>query len=151
MDLLNTIEYFFTDIFESQKDLDLKVYVEASPRNIFKKKDYEGNIREYKRLKDLALRIDTESIETDENDCELMELFCMFEETLALYNLYTDRGIAVQDFLRRKAAGEKPANSEYKEATSRQKSAAASFSRSYNDLSVAYADYVQHRSEEAQP
>ncbi len=151
MDLLNTIEYFFTDIFESQKDLDLKVYVEASPRNIFKKKDYEGNIREYKRLKDLALRIDTESIETDENDCELMELFCMFEETLALYNLYTDRGIAVQDFLRRKAAGEKPANSEYKEATSRQKSAAASFSRSYNDLSAAYADYVQHRSEEAQP
>ena len=38
MDLLNTMEYFFTDIFESQKDLDLKVYVEASPKNIFKKK-----------------------------------------------------------------------------------------------------------------
>lgn len=148
MDLVNAIEYFFTDIFEGQKDLDLKVYVEASPKNIFKKKDYEGNIREYKRLKDLALRIDTESIETDENDYELMELFCIFEETLALYNLYTDRGIAVQDFLRRKAAGEKPANSEYKEATSRQKSAAAAFSRSYNDLSVAYADYMQRRSEE---
>ena len=38
MDLLNTMEYFFTDIFESQKDLDLKVYVEASPKNIFKKR-----------------------------------------------------------------------------------------------------------------
>ena len=119
------------------------------PKTYSKKKDYEGNIREYKRLKDLALRIDTESIETDEDDYELMELFCIFEETLALYNLYTDRGIAVQDFLRRKAAGEKPANSEYKEATSKQKSAAAAFSRSYNDLSAAYADYVQRRSEEA--
>lgn len=149
MDLLNTMEYFFTDIFESQKDLDLKVYVEASPKNIFKKKDYEGNIKEYKRLKNLALQIDTEAIEVDQNDYELMELFCMFDEMLALYNLYTDRGIAVQDFLRRKAAGEKPANSEYKDVTTKQKSTAAAFSRSYNDLSVAYADYIQRRSEEA--
>ena len=149
MDLLNSMEYFFTDIFEGQKDLDLKVYVEASPKNIFKKKDYEGNIKEYKRLKNLALQIDTDSFEIDENDYELMELSCMFDEMLALYNLYTDRGIAVQDFLRRKAAGEKPANSEYKEATSKQKSTAAAFSRSYNDLSVAYSDYMQRRSEEA--
>lgn len=149
MDLLNAMEYFFTDIFEGQKDLDRKVYVEASPKNIFKKKDYEGNIKEYKRLKNLALQIDTESFEIDESDYELMELSCMFDEMLALYNLYTDRGIAVQDFLRRKAAGEKPANSEYKEATSKQKSTAAAFSRSYNDLSVAYADYMQRRSEEA--
>ncbi len=149
MNLINAIEYFFTDIFESQKELDLKVYVEASPKNIFKKKDYEGNIKEYKRLKDLALQIDTDSIEADEDDYELMELFCIFEETLALYNMYTDRGIAVQDFLRRKAAGEKPANSEYKEATSKQKSTAAAFSRSFNDLSVAYSDYMQHQSEEA--
>ncbi len=57
--------------------------------------------------------------------------------------------LAVQDFLRRKAAGEKPANSEYKDVTTKQKSTAAAFSRSYNDLSVAYADYIQRRSEEA--
>ena len=32
-----------------------------------------------------------------------MELFCkLYDEMLALYNLYTDRGIVVQDFLRRK-------------------------------------------------
>lgn len=148
MDLLKLIEHFFTDIFESQKELDLKVYVESSPKNIFKKKDYAGNIKEYKRLKAMALQIDTSECEINATDTELMELLCIFDETLALYNLYTDRGIAVQEFLRRKAEGDKPANSEYKEATTKQKNTSAAFSRSYNELSTAYSDYMQHMDKE---
>lgn len=139
--ILNSIEHFFVDIFEFQKELDMKIYAESSPRNIFKKKDYRANINEYKRLKDIALEIDTSEFAPDENDDELIELVCIFDETLALYNLYTDRGINVQEYLRRKADGEKYKASEYTEATSKQKSVAKVFTRSINELSAAYANY----------
>ena len=143
-EILSDIEYFFVDVFERQKELDLKIYAESSPKYIFKKKDYDSNIKEYKRLKELALKIDTSEYAPDEKDEDLLELVCIFEEMLALYNQYTDRGTAVQVFLKRKSEGEKILNSEYREATQRQKATAAAFSRSFNELSVAYADYLHN-------
>lgn len=139
--ILNEIDHFFVDVFEYQKELDMKIYAESSPRNMFKKKDYGANIKEYKRLKEIALDIDTAEFVPDENDEELIELLCIFEETLALYNLYVDRGIHVQDYLKRKAAGEKYKASEYTEATGKQKKTAAAFTRSINELSAAYGNY----------
>ena len=146
--LLNDIVYFMNDIYGLQKDLDLVVYAESLPQNVFKKKFYQDHIDEYRRLKDLALKIDTSSYEADPDDEELMELFVIFDETLALYNLYCERGIEVQDFLLKKAKKENILKSEYLAATRKQKSVAAAFSKCYNDLNVASVDYTMRMDNE---
>ena len=141
--LLKDINYFVTDIYGKQKELDVEVYVESLPKNVFKKKYYSDHIKEYRRLKEMALKIDTDSYDLDPDDEELLELYVMFEETLALYNLYCERGLEVQDFLKRKAEKQDVLRSEYLASTRRQQSTAMNFSKSLNDLTAAYVDYTQ--------
>lgn len=146
--ILNDIEHFVVDIFEKQKELDTEVYADALPKSMLKKKDYPGHIKKYRELKDMALRIDTKRYKPDADDDDLLELVVLFEETLAMYNLYCDRGIAVQDMLMRKAMKEKIKKNDYMEMTKKQQNTARNFSRSYNDLTAAYADYKERSGQE---
>lgn len=141
--VLNDIEHFMIDIFEKQKELDTAIYADSLPKSILKRKDYAGHIERYKELKNEALRIDTEKYDPDPADEELIELIVIFEEALAMYNLYCDRGIAVQDWLMRKAMKEKLKKSEYLEITRKQTSTAQNFAKIYNDLTVEYTDYLE--------
>lgn len=148
IDIIRDMENFFVDIYEKQKELDLKIYAESQPKNIFKKKDYAGNIDAYKKLKNRALKIDTEKYTPDAADDNLLELIVSFEEVLALYNLYCDRGIAVQELLRRKAAGDKYKHSEYSEATDKQRNTARVFQVKLSDFNAEYSDYKEHMASE---
>lgn len=142
-DILRDMEYFFADIYEKQKELDLKIYAQSLPKNLFKKKDYAANVEEYKVVKNLALRIDPSAYEPDGEDIDLLELIVSFEELLALYNLYCDRGIAVQELLRRKAEGDKYKNSEYSEAADKFRKIAKVLTTKLNDFNAEYSVYKE--------
>ena len=146
--VLSDIEHFMIDIFEQQKDLDIALYVDSHPKNMFKKKDYQARVDKFKELKNMALKIDTTQYNPDPDDEDLIELIVMFEETLALYNLYCDRGIEVQDMLRRRAQKEQIVRSEYMEVAKKQKATGETLTRSYNDLGIAYTDYRERLLEE---
>lgn len=148
INIIRDMEYFFVDIFEKQKELDLEIYAQSQPKNVFKKKDYQGNIDKYKVLKNKALRLNPAGYEPDASDDDLLELIVSFEEVLALYNIYCDRGIAVQELLRRKSEGDKYKHSEYSEATDRQRKTAALFQTKLNDFNAEYSEYKEMMSEE---
>lgn len=146
--IIRAMDYFFVDIFEKQKELDTRIYAQSQPRNLFKKKDYQANIDEYKKLKNLALKINPSGYDPDPEDEDLLELIVSFEEVLAVYNMYCDRGIAVQELLRRKAEGDKYKHSLYSEAADKQRAAAALFQTKMNDFNAEYSEYKEMMAEE---
>ena len=140
--ILSDIEHFMIDIMEEQKQLDTAIYIDSHPKNIFKKKDYQSRIDKFKELKNMALKIDTSDYQLDPDDDELIELVAIFDETLALYNLYCDKGIEGQDMLRKRAKKEEQiVKSDYIETAKKQKSIGEKLTRSYNDLGIAYTEY----------
>lgn len=140
--LIGKVETFYIDIIEEFKEAELQIIADSGFRSIFRKKNYDGNISRLKSCKKQALAINTEDIDTPENDNESRNVLKSFEKCLVLFNNLCDSYIRLQMSLKKKAAKEPVKYSEYKEIFRKVQEAKDALNGALHELDIVYTDYT---------
>ncbi|MGL4483997.1 MAG: hypothetical protein ACRCUS_03525 [Anaerovoracaceae bacterium] len=134
------VNHFYVDVMEDYKEASRRVQEESSPRGMFRKKDYYGNIEIFKKCKKDALFIDTSKIEPQEEDKEILE---RFERLLSMFNELCDIQIQLQTFFINKTKSKGAKWSQGKELMSKLNQQNMLTKVALHDVDVTYADYLE--------
>lgn len=146
--LVDKIEMFYVDIVEEFKEAELQIMADSKFTSIFKKKDYDGNIRKLRLCKKQALAVNTDEKGIPEGDKIAREVVRDFEKCLMMFNNLCDSYIQLQLSLKKKAEKEPLKFSEYKEIFNKVQVSRAALNDALHDLDIVYTDYTYDENED---
>ena len=146
--LVDKIEMFYVDIVEEFKEAELQIMADSKFTSIFKKKDYDGNIRKLRLCKKQALAVNTDEKGIPEGDKIAREVVRDFEKCLMLFNNLCDSYIQLQLSQKKKAEKEPLKFSEYKEIFNKVQASRAALNDALHDLDIVYTDYTYDENED---
>ena len=142
--LIERVEFFYSDIIEPYKEIQMQVIRESKLRTMFKKANYDERIDGFKKCKKMALQMDTKDIRVDKDDEDSVKLKANLERCLVLFNSMCDGHISMQDFLKKKATPKSGVKvSDYKRIMELVRSRNVALQMELHNLDVIYADYVE--------
>lgn len=142
--LIERIEHFYIDVVEEFKEAEQQIINDCQFRNLFRKKNYDGNIELLKHCKKMALTIDVRDIRIDADDEETKDVVERFNRALAMFNALCDAYVQLQVFLKKKSLKEEAKFSTYKEIFAKVQQCKMVVSVAFNDLDIVYTDYTEH-------
>ena len=146
--LIDMTEKFYIDVVEEFKEGELQIIADSKFKNMFRKKDYDGNIRHLRSCKKEALSIDVRQIEFPAEDEESKEVAGRLEKCIVVFNSLCDSYIQLQVALKKKANKEELKFSEYKEIFQKVQTARNTLNSALHDLDIVYTDYAFEDDEE---
>jgi len=140
--LVEKIEKFYIDVIEEFKEAELQIMADSKFSSIFRKKDYDGNIRKLRLCKAQALEIEVEKDDADVNEDNTGEVIKRFERCLLIFNKVCDSYIQLQLALKKKAEKKELKFSEYKEIFNKVQDAREQLNDALHELDMVYTDYA---------
>jgi hypothetical protein len=141
--LIENIEVFYSEIIEEYKDISLAIRSEATPLAIFKKKKYQQHIDGLRKCKKDIARVNPKDIKLDPKDEAGMQLKEAFEHALFMFNGLCDSQIQVQVALQNTAEKKGGKFSDCSDATKKMNEQNRETEKSFHQLDVLYADYLE--------
>ncbi|MDO4485286.1 MAG: hypothetical protein Q4C46_01690 [Bacillota bacterium] len=146
--LIDMTEKFYIDVVEEFKESELQIIADSKFSNLFKKKDYDGNLARLRACKKTALCIDVREISFPAGDEESKEVARRLEKCLVVFNNLCDSYIQLQLALKKKANKESLKFSEYKEIFQKVQTARNTLNSALHDLDIVYTEYAFEDEEE---
>lgn len=140
--LVSRIETFYIDVVEEFKEIELKIMADSKFRSMFKKKDYDGNIRKLRGCKKQVQAVSVSDIKVPEKDKTGIEVHRKFEACLRAFSYLCDCHIQLQLALKQKSEKSDLKFSEYKEGFNRMQEARNSMNKALHELDIVYTDYT---------
>lgn len=140
-ELIKLIDKFNVESVEEFKEAEMGIINDSGFKKMFKKHDYEGNIRKLKSVKKRAQKLDPSAISVPESDRETRELKKQFEKCVVVFSSVCDSYVQMQTALQEKAEGSKLQYREYRLIHDRVRAARSAFNDHMHDLDVIYSDF----------
>lgn len=140
--LTETIENFYINTIEEFKELELYLIADSKFKNIFKKKDYDGNLKKLRDCKRSVLKVSTDNIKIPENDGPALEIQTKFEHCILGLIGVCDAYIQLQEALKRKSEGRDLKYSEYKEIFNKVQARRDGLNGCLHELDIVYTDFT---------
>lgn len=140
--LIDRVENFYIGAVEEFKELELFLMADSKFKNMFKKKDYDGNIGKIKACKRQILKISTSDIDIPKDDEESERIVIAFENCILGLNNLCDSYIQLQEALKRKSEGSNLKYSEYKNIFNKVQDNRGKLNSALHELDIIYTDYT---------
>lgn len=142
--LVKKIEKFYVEVIEEFKEAELKIMADSKFRNLFRKKNYDGNIDMLRACRKQIFKIDvTDSeIPKKERDKTMEKVIKRYEACLLNFSKLCDAHIQLQEALKRKANKEELSFSEYRDAFNKVQDARNNLNNALHELDIIYTDYT---------
>lgn len=141
-DLIKLIDKFNVEAVEEFKEAEMKIINDSSFRKMFRKHDYDGNMRKLKSIKKRAQKLDPKTVKVPESDRETRELQKQFEKCMIVFSSVCDAYIQMQLALKEKSEGSGLQYKEYRLIHDRVKAARAALNEHMHDMDILYSDFA---------
>ena len=139
--LIDKVESFYVDIIEEFKEIELQIIADSKFRSIFKKKDYDGNIKNLRLCKKQVLNVEVDE-KPFKGDEESMDVIKKFEKCLRLFNGVCDAYIQLQLALKKKSQKQAISYAEYREIFQKVQDSRDRLNGGLHELDIAYTNYT---------
>lgn len=140
--IIERIESFYVDVIEEFKEAELQIIRDSKFTNLFKRKNYDGNIEHLKECKKMALKIDVDDIKVEQGDDDAIAIIKAFEKCLVHFNNLCDTHVRLQLALKKKANKEELKFSEYKDLFQKVQTARNSMNSALHEMDIIYTDFA---------
>lgn len=145
--LIDSAEAFYIDAVEEFKEAEQKIINDSQFRNLFGKKDYDGNIAHLKACRKKALDLDLKAVFIAPEDEESREVARRLGHACTAFISLCDAYVQLQVFLKKKSMKEKAPFSVYKDIFNKVKACKEDANKALHSLDLVYADYLENYGE----
>lgn len=147
--LKKTIDDFYLMVVDDFKEAEGIIINDSKFSNMFRKKDYDRNIRKLRSCKKKCIALDMAGL-VSESDAEEQQLLTDFERARYAFVALCDAHISLQQNLKDKSEGAKVKYSEYKELYNRMQKSRTEFNSQLHELDIDYTDYTYDLEEDGE-
>ena len=149
--LKEMIDYFYVDVVEEFKEVELRISQESRFSMLTKKKDYLGNAELMRKARKGTQVINTQDVDIPAWDEATKKLNLQFEKSILVFNKLCDGYVQLQLMLNDKAEGEKVPWHTYKGVYNDLMKVRADMNRQLHDLDVLYTELDESLAREEKP
>ena len=140
--LIDRIENFYIGAVDEFKELELFLMADSKFKNMFKKKNYDGNIEKLRKCKKEVLKMSPEDIALPGEDRETAAIIAAYEKCILSLKNLCDSYIQLQEALKRKSEGGALKYSEYKLVFEKVQGSRDKLNGALHELDIIYTDYT---------
>lgn len=144
--LVKIIDNFYINVVDDFKEAEGIIINDSKFSSMFRKKDYDRNIRKLRDCKKKCISINVDGI-SDDNDKVKERMLKDFERARYAFITVCDAHIQLQSNLKSKSEGAKIKYSEYKEFYNRLQKAKNDLNSQLHELDIDYTDYTYDETE----
>lgn len=143
-ELMSMINRFNTEAVEEFKEAEMRIARDSKFSRIRKKKDYDGNARMLKKVRNRAVTLDPKSVQIPESDEEALALRKAFEKCIVKFGAVCDGYVQMQLALKAKSEGADISFRQYKDIHDKVKKSRAELNDIAHEMDILYSDFIEY-------
>ena len=141
LQLQDLVDEFSFDVYDEYREVELSVIGQPKWKTMFGKKDYDGVIERFRKVRRDSAALDPEKI--PDIDPGMREAKDTLRAALRAFRDLCDAQIKFQTMMKNKASGQKVSMSDSKLAARDINDKTGEMQRRITDLNIMYADYLE--------
>ena len=137
----DVIDRFYIECVDEFKEAEIQIANDSKFRSMFRKKDYDGNIKTLREIKKRTHSVRFPTGDIQKGDTAAKELIKQTENCIRQLGKLCDAYVQLQTTLKRKSEGYKVSLAEYNEVYRRSQEQHVAANRELKELDILYTDY----------